>query len=95
MSVSSGYSSVSTSGNLLLQTANAGAAGRSGYVVLSTGTASNGNSGSIRIGSGAALNGRGGSVNVVVGSGNRCVTNLNVLLVVKQDTDRQSLFHFH
>jgi hypothetical protein len=41
--VTTGYSSATSSGNLMLRSANAGIAGVSGMLVLSTGTASIGN----------------------------------------------------
>ena len=62
VSVGSGYSINTSSGNILIQTANSGKAGISGYLVLSSGTASIGNSGEIYIGSGSALSGSGGSI---------------------------------
>ena len=59
VTIKTGYSSTASSGNLLLQTENAGvpylvpsASAISGFIVMSTGTASAGNSGSIFIGSG-------------------------------------------
>ena len=62
VTIKTGYSSTASSGNLLLQTANAGmpylvplASAISGYIVMSTGTASAGNSGSIFIGSGTPM----------------------------------------
>jgi len=62
VTIKTGYSSTASSGNLLLQTANAGmpylvplASAISGYIIMSTGTASAGNSGSIFIGSGTLI----------------------------------------
>ena len=51
------------------RSAHGGAAGASGLLGFSAGSASAGNSGALRLGSGASTAGRGGGVSVSVGSG--------------------------
>ena len=52
MVLKTGYGSLTTSGSLYVATANSGASGVSGYVVMSTGSSLNGNSGAFLIGYG-------------------------------------------
>ena len=59
-----GYSAQTSSGSLSLRTPNAGLAGVSGGISLSTGTSSAGNSGMIGLGTGEATGGQGGDVRV-------------------------------
>merc|ERR1712167_300039 len=70
ISMISGFGTKSTSGTIIIRTLNAGVAGVSGELVLSTGTTSNGASGSIRIGTGTASGGDAGDISIVVGDGN-------------------------
>ena len=66
----SGYSEATSGGNSWIQTANGGSSGVSGTIVLSTGRSQgSGKTGDIMIGSGTATGGKGGDVIVTVGSG--------------------------
>ncbi|EJK61681.1 hypothetical protein THAOC_17786, partial [Thalassiosira oceanica] len=58
-----------SSGSLGLSTSDAGAAGVSGQVTLSSGTASSGTSGAVGIESGSSEFGSGGAISLSVGSG--------------------------
>jgi hypothetical protein len=62
--LSSGPGVATSSGSLLLETANAGAAGVSGSITLSSGTTSLGDSGHLLITSGSANSGRAGILDV-------------------------------
>ena len=66
----SGFGTESTSGSIIIRTLNAGTAGVSGELMLSTGTTSSGASGDISIGTGTASTGDGGDISIVVGDGN-------------------------
>ena len=69
VSITSGYSLKSSSGNIALKTANAGEKGVSGGIALSTGTSSTGASGAILLGTGTGTGDHGGDIIVVVGTG--------------------------
>merc|ERR550514_286175 len=60
ISMISGFGTKSTSGTIIIRTLNAGIAGVSGELMLSTGTTSTGASGDISIGTGTASTGDGG-----------------------------------
>ena len=64
LSISCLCSEYTSSGNMMLQTANAGTTGVSGYLVISTGQTTNGISGSAYMGTGSSS------------GGNRCALNL-------------------
>merc|ERR1719478_1489527 len=70
ISMISGFGTKSTSGTIIIRTLNAGIAGVSGELMLSTGTTSTGASGDISIGTGTASTGDGGDISIVVGDGN-------------------------
>ncbi len=65
-----GASVLSSSGSILLESANAGTSGVSGMISLLTGTTSIGDSGSISLRSGTASSGRSGTIELLVGLGN-------------------------
>ena len=67
--VSSGAGIATTSGAIVIRSANAGDAGVSGVLIFSSGSSSSGTTGSVSIGSGAATDGKGGAVSITVGSG--------------------------
>ena len=67
-------------GSMLLFTANAGTAGASGLLTLSTGSSSSGSTGSVVIGTGSASSGRSGSFIVSSGDGNRYVFQISFIL---------------
>ena len=69
ISLTSGYSSVTSSGNISLATANAGLAGVSGEVSIKTGDSTFGYSGALSMSTGGATGGRGGSITIAVGEG--------------------------
>ena len=64
-----GLSGFSTSGGVTIRTVNAGTAGVSGKLSLSSGISTRGSTGAITAGTGKANIGRGGSIHLTVGSG--------------------------
>ena len=69
ISFTTGTSSLTSSGSVIVQSRNAGVGGISGSLNFMTGTTSSGSSGSIRLNTGAATDGRGGNIVVSVKSG--------------------------
>ena len=69
MVYTSGVGHLTSSGLVLLSTANAGFQGVSGSITMSTGTSSLGCSGYYYLGTGEASSGAGGDIDIVVGTG--------------------------
>ena len=69
MSLFTGQGTKTSSGSIVIKTANAGTTGVSGALTFSSGTTSSGSSGELRIGTGTAVKGKGGSISITVGTG--------------------------
>ena len=70
MRVTTGKSTLTSSGDILLKSSNAGRAGVSGNIALRSGTSSFGNTGYMSIATGDATAGKAGYVSIYVGRGN-------------------------
>merc|ERR1711968_312651 len=68
ISIHSGFSSIRSSGTIIIRTLDAGTTGVSGELMFSTGTTSSGASGSISIGTGTTEGGESGGITIDVGT---------------------------
>ena len=68
ISIRSGFSTIRSSGTIIIRTLNAGTTGVSGELMFSTGTTSSGASGSISIGTGTTSGGESGGMYITVGT---------------------------
>ena len=89
IAMTSGFSPLTSSGNIYLTTVNAGIAGVSGAISLKTGTASLGNSGMLMLSTGASTEGHGGDIELTVGQ-NDYKDGGDILLAAGNTTDTVS-----